>query len=50
VSRTPNGPPTEEETELVLDAGGESEALLAASETSIEFWDNPIDDAIWNDA
>ena len=23
--------------------------LLAASESSLDFWDNPIDDAVWND-
>ncbi len=24
--------------------------LVAASETSLDFWDNPIDDGDWNDA
>lgn len=24
--------------------------LLMASESSLDFWDNPIDDDIWNDA
>jgi hypothetical protein len=23
--------------------------LLTASESSLDFWDNPIDDAVWND-
>lgn len=23
--------------------------LLAVSESSFDFWDNPIDDAVWND-
>ncbi|KAF5431973.1 hypothetical protein C5S39_04615 [Candidatus Methanophagaceae archaeon] len=23
--------------------------LLAVSESSLDFWDNPIDDAVWND-
>ena len=26
------------------------EALLAASESSLDFWDNPLDDEVWNDA
>lgn len=24
--------------------------LLCAAETSLSFWDNPIDDEVWNDA
>ena len=24
--------------------------LLRAAETSLSFWDNPIDDEVWNDA
>ncbi len=28
---------------------GENGDLLTASESSLDFWDNPIDDAVWND-
>ncbi|NOT63692.1 MAG: DUF2281 domain-containing protein [Acidobacteria bacterium] len=27
-----------------------SEDLSRAAETSLSFWDNPIDDEVWNDA
>lgn len=26
------------------------DALLAASESSLDFWNNPVDDEVWNDA
>ncbi len=28
----------------------DSASLLAASQSSTAFWDNPIDDEVWNDA
>lgn len=35
---------------LVGDSQEEAGDLLAASQSSLAFWDNPIDDQIWNDA
>ncbi len=35
---------------LVREPDAESDTLLAASESSTAFWDNPIDDAVWNNA
>lgn len=35
---------------LVREVDTENDTLLAASESSTAFWDNPIDDAIWNNA
>jgi hypothetical protein len=35
---------------LVHDHDEESTDLLAASGSSLDFWDNPIDDEVWNDA
>lgn len=35
---------------LVPQQDAETDALLAASASSLEFWDNAIDDAIWNNA
>ena len=35
---------------LVRDNNDETDDLLAASESSLDFWDNPIDDEVWNDA
>ena len=33
---------------IILPLEGSFEDLLMASESSLEFWDNPIDDEIWN--
>lgn len=34
-----------------VDSRGEDVGeLLAASESSLAFWDNPVDDEVWNDA
>lgn len=35
---------------LVREPESEFDSLLAASESSTDFWDNPIDDAVWNNA
>jgi hypothetical protein len=36
---------------IVLQREKEIESdLLRAAETSLSFWDNPIDDEVWNDA
>jgi len=35
---------------LVRDRDEESDDLLTASGSSLDFWDNPIDDKVWNDA
>ncbi len=42
---------TNEETKdrLSSDSTGFN-ALLAASESSLDFWNNPVDDEVWNDA
>jgi hypothetical protein len=29
---------------------GVEDDLLRAAETSLRFWDNPVDDEVWNDA
>lgn len=34
---------------LPLEEEEDIEDLLMASESSLDFWDNPIDDEIWND-
>lgn len=38
--------------EVIVLVGGneEFEDLAAAAQTSLDFWDNPIDDQVWNDA
>jgi hypothetical protein len=33
-----------------LDEENEIDDLLAASESSLDFWDNPVDDEAWNEA
>ena len=37
---------------IVLVPDGESDfaPLLAASQSTTDFWDNPVDDQVWNDA
>jgi hypothetical protein len=35
---------------LVREPKPETDALLVASESSTAFWDNPIDEAVWNNA
>ena len=35
---------------LVHEAETEIDSLVAASESSTAFWDNPIDDVVWNNA
>jgi len=37
-------------TIFVVDAGDTFADLLSASETSLDFWDNPLDDEDWNNA
>jgi len=34
---------------LPLEEGGNIEDMLRASESSLDFWDNPIDDEVWNE-
>ncbi|MHC1624253.1 MAG: hypothetical protein ACXQTR_06675 [Candidatus Methanospirareceae archaeon] len=34
---------------LSLEEEEDIEDLLMASESSLDFWDNPIDNVIWND-
>ncbi len=35
---------------ILIEENGKFNELLKASETSIDFWNNLIDDEIWNDA
>ncbi|MBW3541795.1 MAG: hypothetical protein KY476_16125 [Planctomycetes bacterium] len=35
---------------VVLDGNNDMAGLLRASESSLGFWDNPLDDEDWNDA
>ncbi len=35
---------------LVREQPDDFHDLMAASESSLAFWDNPIDDEVWNDA
>ncbi|MDX6446310.1 MAG: hypothetical protein QOH71_3384 [Blastocatellia bacterium] len=35
---------------VIESPNGVGEDLLLASQSSLEFWDNPLDDADWNDA
>ncbi len=37
-------------TVFVVDAGDAFADLLYASQSSLEFWDNPLDDEDWNNA
>ncbi len=37
-------------TVFVLEAGESFADLLFASESSLDFWDNPLDDEDWNNA
>ena len=35
---------------ILIETAGEFQELVKASETSTDFWNNSIDDEIWNDA
>ena len=35
---------------VIESPNGASHDLLSASQSSLEFWDNPLDDEDWNDA
>lgn len=35
---------------VIESPNGVSRDLLSASQSSLEFWDNPLDDEDWNDA
>ena len=35
---------------VIESTNGTSHDLLSASQSSLEFWDNPLDDEDWNDA
>ena len=37
-------------TVFVLEAGDSFSDLLSASQSSLAFWDNPLDDEDWNNA
>jgi hypothetical protein len=37
-------------TVFVVEETGESDDLLAAAQSSLDFWDNPNDDEDWNHA
>ena len=36
--------------EVIIMPEEESLEMMQAAESSLKFWDNPIDDAIWNNA
>lgn len=36
--------------EVIILPEEESYEMMQAAESSLKFWDNPIDDAIWNNA
>jgi len=33
---------------VIIETDESNDSLLMASESSLEFWDNPVDDAVWN--
>ena len=35
---------------IILEQEAEADDLLRAAESSLSFWDNPVDDEVWNDA
>jgi hypothetical protein len=37
-------------TVLVIDTGDVSSDLVSAAESSLDFWNNPLDDEDWNNA
>jgi len=36
--------------EVIVLPEEESFEMMQAAESSLKFWDNPVDDAVWNDA
>ncbi len=36
--------------EVIVLPEGESFEMMQAAESSLEFWNNPVDDTVWNDA
>lgn len=42
--------PQRARVEIITFPKGESFEMMQASESSLKFWDNPIDDAVWNNA
>lgn len=43
-------PPGEHVTIFVIQAGDSFFDLIGAAESSLDFWDNPLDDEDWNHA
>ncbi len=35
---------------IILEQEAEGDELLRAAESSLSFWDNPVDDKVWNEA
>jgi len=35
---------------IILEREPEADDLLRAAESSLSFWDNPVDDEVWNEA
>ena len=35
---------------IILEQEAEADDLLRAAESSRSFWDNPVDDEVWNEA
>ncbi len=42
--------PTGLKVEVIILPEEESFEMIQAAESSLEFWDNPTDDAVWNNA
>lgn len=47
--RLPLRPGTKVEV-IILEQEAGADELLHASESSLSFWDNPVDDEVWNEA
>jgi hypothetical protein len=47
--RLPLRPGTRVEV-IILEQEADGEDLLRAAESSLSFWDNPVDDEVWNEA
>lgn len=35
---------------IILEQASDEDELLQAAESSVSFWDNAVDDEVWNDA
>ena len=35
---------------IILEQAADADELLQAAESSLSFWNNPVDDEVWNEA